>query len=287
MDAAILRALEHIRCPFLDVFFGIFTALGEELIIAAVIAAVYVCIDKRTGEQALLTVMTASCLTAGVKSAVRRLRPYAAGVVTRVDIDAPLVSTTDLDADMSFPSGHATATGGFFTSLALRFRRPLSIALCAAFTLLVMLSRLYFGVHYPTDVLTGLLIGAGCAFLWQLVYSKWYGARLYIYLGVALCTLPFLFFERTGTESMFEISALTLATAAGLLVEDKFIRFEDAKKWLHRLLRPALTVAVAAVPFLPLHFLLPEGNWYTFLTLFAALFAALTAAPWLFKKLKI
>ena len=86
---------------------------------------------------------------------------------------------------------------------------------------------------------------------------------------------------------MFEISALTLATAAGLLVEDKFIRFEDAKKWLHRLLRPALTVAVAAVPFLPLHFLLPEGNWYTFLTLFAALFAALTAAPWLFKKLKI
>lgn len=287
MDAAILRALEHIRCPFLDVFFGIFTALGEELIIAAVIAAVYVCIDKRTGEQALLTVMTASCLTAGVKSAVRRLRPYAAGVVTRVDIDAPLVSTTDLDADMSFPSGHATATGGFFTSLALRFRRPLCIALCAAFTLLVMLSRLYFGVHYPTDVLTGLLIGAGCAFLWQLVYSKWYGARLYIYLGVALCTLPFLFFERTGTESMFEISALTLATAAGLLVEDKFIRFEDAKKWLHRLLRPALTVAVAAVPFLPLHFLLPEGNWYTFLTLFAALFAALTAAPWLFKKLKI
>ena len=112
MDAAILRALEYIRCPFLDVFFGIFTALGEELIIAAVIAAVYVCIDKRTGEQALLTVMTASCLTAGVKSAVRRLRPYAAGVVTRVDIDAPLVSTTDLDADMSFPSGHATARAG-------------------------------------------------------------------------------------------------------------------------------------------------------------------------------
>ena len=178
MDAAILRALEYIRCPFFDFFFSVFTALGEEMIIAAVIAAVYVCIDKRTGEQALLTVMTASCLTAGVKSAVRRLRPYAAGVVTRVDIDAPLVSTTDLDADMSFPSGHATATGGFFTSLALRFRGPLCIALCAAFTLLVMLSRLYFGVHYPTDVLTGLLIGAGCAFFWQLVYSKWYGARL-------------------------------------------------------------------------------------------------------------
>ena len=287
MDAAILRALEHIRCPFFDFFFSVFTALGEEMIIAAVIALIYVSFSKRLGEQALVTVLSASCITAAVKSAVRRTRPYAAGDVTRVDIDNPFVSTVDLDADMSVPSGHATAPSGFFGTVALRARRLLPSLLCAAFVLLVMLSRLYFGVHYPTDVLTGLLIGAGCAALWQWIYARWCGARLYVYLGIALCTLPFLFFERTGTESMFEISALTLATAAGLLVEDKFIRFEDAKKWLHRLLRPALTVAVAAVPFLPLHFLLPEGNWYTFLTLFAALFAALTAAPWLFKKLKI
>ena len=61
MDAAILQALEKIRCPFLDVFFAIFTALGEELVIAAIIAIVYICFSKRTGEQALLTVMTASC----------------------------------------------------------------------------------------------------------------------------------------------------------------------------------------------------------------------------------
>ena len=287
MDAAILRALEYIRCPFLDVFFSIFTALGEELIIAAIVAVVYICFSKRAGEQALVTVLSASCITAGVKSAVRRPRPYAAGVVERVDIDNPFVSTVDLDADMSFPSGHATCTSAFFTTVAIRLRRALPAVLCAAFVLLVMLSRVYFGVHYPTDVLTGLVIGAGCAALWQLIYAKWYGARLYVYLGVALCTLPLLFFERTGTESMFEMSAMTLATAAGLLVEDKCIRFADTKKWLHRLLRLLITVAVAAVPFLLLHFLLPEGNWFTFITYFITLFAAMTAAPLLFKTLKI
>lgn len=84
------------------------------MIIAAIIAVVYICFHKRTGEQALLSVMTASCVTAGIKSAVRRNRPYVAGVVDRVDIDNALVSTADLDADMSFPSGHATATSGFF-----------------------------------------------------------------------------------------------------------------------------------------------------------------------------
>ncbi len=287
MDAAILQALEKIRCPFLDVFFAIFTALGEELVIAAIIAIVYICFSKRTGEQALLTVMTASCVTTCAKSAVRRLRPYANGVVSRVEIDNAVVSTLDLDADMSFPSGHSTATSAFFSTLSLRLRRLLPVLLFSAFTLLVMLSRLYLGVHYPTDVLTGLAIGVVCAFLWQLIYAKAYKARLYVYLGVALATVPFLFFARTATHSMFQISAITLATAAGLLIEERFIRFEDTKNNLHRLLRLLVLAAVAAVPFLPMEFLLPEGEWFSFLKYFVTLFAAMTAAPFLFVKLKI
>ena len=287
MDAAILQALEKIRCPFLDVFFGIFTALGEEMIIAAIIAVVYICFSKRIGEQALVTVLTASCVTAAVKSGVRRLRPYEAGAVDRVHIDNALVSTADLDPDMSFPSGHATATGGFFSALAIRIRKPLAVVLCSLFVLLVMLSRLYLGVHYPTDVLAGLAVGVGCAFLWQLVYRKWYGARLYIYLGVALCTLPFLFIPRTATHSMFQISSIALATAIGLLIEDNFIKFEDTDRWLHRLFRLLIVLVCAAVPYLILHFTLPEGNWFDFLTYFAALLPAMTLAPFLYKKLKI
>ena len=287
MDAAILRALEHIRCPFFDIFFSVFTALGEELIIAAIIAVIYLCFSKRMGEQALVTVLSASCITTAVKSGVRRLRPYVAGDVTRVDIDNPFVSTVDLDADMSFPSGHSTATSGFFATLAIRLRRPLAIALSAVFVFLVMLSRLYLGVHYPTDVLTGLCIGVACAFLWQLIYTKWYGARLYVYLGIALLTLPLLFIERTATHSMFQISAITLATAAGLLLEERFFPLQDTKNWLHRLFRLLIVGGVAAVFFLPMEFLLPEGEWLSFLKYFLTLFAGLTIAPLLYKIFKI
>ena len=66
MDAAILRALEHIRCPFFDFFFSVFTALGEEMIIAAVIALIYVSFSKRLGEQALVTVLSASCMLSAI-----------------------------------------------------------------------------------------------------------------------------------------------------------------------------------------------------------------------------
>ena len=285
MDTIILQALEHIRCPFLDVFFGLFTALGEELVIAAVIGVVYLCLDKRTGEQALLTVIGASCVTAAVKSGVRRLRPYAQGTVQKVEIDNLLVSTADLDPDMSFPSGHATATSGFFATLALRLRRAWAIALCVGFTLLVMLSRLYLGVHYPTDVLTGLGIGLLFAFGWQWVYHRWYNARLYIYLALALLTLPCLFIPRTATDSMFQISSVALASAAALLIEDRLIRFANADRLWKRALRLVLTAAVAAIPFLILHFLLPEGQWFDFITYFTTLFLAMTLAPLLFRRL--
>ena len=286
MDAIILQAVEKIRCPFLDVFFAVFTALGEELIIAAIIAVIYICFSKRTGEQALLTVMSASCVTAGIKSAVRRNRPYIDGVVSRVDIDNAFVSTADLDADMSFPSGHATATSGFFAALALRIRRPLAVVLCALFTLLVMFSRVYLGVHYPSDVLTGLMIGVLFALLWQLVYGKAYKARLYIYLAFALLTLPLLFIDRTATHSMFQVSAITLATALGLIVEEKFIRFPDTKKWGCRILRLVIAGLVAVIPFALLS-ILPEGEWFSFLKYFATIFITVTAAPLIIKKLEI
>ncbi len=287
MDNAILQFFETIRCPALNWFFAAFTALGEEFIIAAVIAVIYICFSKRIGEQALITVMTASCVTTGLKSAVRRIRPYAAGVVERVNIDTLLVSTTDLDFDMSFPSGHATATGAFFTTLAVRLKKPLAIALSALFVLLVMLSRLYLGVHYPSDVLTGLAIGVVCSVAWDWIYRKFYSARLYIYLGIAILTLPLLFIPQTATHSMFQISAITLATAVGLLIENFCIRFEDTHRRLHRLFRLAVCACVAAVPFLLCQFLLPDGNWFSFLKYFLTLSVTLTLAPLCFRFLKI
>lgn len=71
----------------------------------------------------------------------------------------------------SFPSGHATQAGAFWISLALALRaarisRALANALlgaAAAIVLVVACSRVYLGVHYPSDVFAGALLGGGWA----------------------------------------------------------------------------------------------------------------------------
>lgn len=283
MDVLILKALESIRCGFLDVFFSIFTLFGEELVVAGVIAVIYICFNKEFGERAIVTVLSASCITTAVKSGVRRLRPYAAGNVAKADN----FLTADLDADMSFPSGHATASSGFFAALSIRFRKAYIIAPSAVLVFLIVLSRLYLGVHYPSDVLAGLVVGIGMAFLWALVYKGFYKARLYIYLGFAALTLIPLFIPAMQTKSMFEISAIALATAIGLIVENKFIKFEDTDKWVKRIVRLALMALIAAIPYLLLG-LLPETTlWFKFLQYFVTISAAIPGTPLLIKAFKI
>ncbi|QIN77282.1 phosphatase PAP2 family protein [Rubrobacter marinus] len=84
----------------------------------------------------------------------------------------------------SFPSGHATIAVGFYGTLTLlvawRLRGPTRWAVAAAGTFLVLLigfSRLYLGVHYPTDILAGFL----AAPLWisaiGLSYFLWRAVR--------------------------------------------------------------------------------------------------------------
>lgn len=277
MDQAILQALEGFRNSFCDVLFAVWTMLGEETFITAIIAVVFLCVNKNLGEKMLVTILSASAYCAGLKSAIRRTRPYAAGVVDKVDIDTPVVSTNDLDFDMSCPSGHSCSSASFFGNIALTFKRPLVVIVCVIAVLGVMLSRLYLGVHYPTDVLAGFAIGALFVAIWHVVYTKFYRGRLWVFFATAILTLPFLFIPRTMTDSMFKISAITLAAAAALLLEDKFFCFGDADKWWKRLLRLAIAAVAAAVPYLLLN-LLPEHQWCTFAKYFAAIFSAITVS---------
>ena len=76
----------------------------------------------------------------------------------------------------SYPSGHAIAGVAVLLTVALlllRARRPLLAAGVAAFVLVSLYSRLYLGVHWPTDVLGGVAVGA----IWLWATTKGFAPR--------------------------------------------------------------------------------------------------------------
>jgi undecaprenyl-diphosphatase len=88
-----------------------------------------------------------------IKSGITRPRPYQMLVDIRAGIDP-------LDA-FSFPSGHTLHAVAFTVVGVSQF--PVLAWVFVPFTLLVALSRVVLGLHYPSDVLAGAAIGAGIA----------------------------------------------------------------------------------------------------------------------------
>lgn len=283
MDTAILQFFETIRCPALTAFFSFFSFLGESVPVAAAVVLVYWLSERRTAEQIAVTALTSLPLNVFLKETVARPRPYVTGTVSLLKVDTPLFSTADLGDYVSFPSGHAQGTGSLLASVSMRAKRTWVWCASAAVVLLVMCSRVYFGVHHPGDVLAGLAIGVAVALLWEIVYRKAYGARYFLLTAFALLALvPILF---SPSHDYLQTAGLLSGAALFLPLEDAFFHAETprSRKKLWRI--PAGGALLGAV--FALSLLFPEGDGFTLLRWFLLSSAMTGGAQALFRLLRI
>ncbi len=103
-----------------------------------------------------------------IKPAVARIRPY--------EINTYVELLINKMSDYSFPSGHASA--GFAVATALFYMKEKKLTICAyILAILISFSRLYLYVHFPTDVLGGMILGAACGELANIVYHRFVKVR--------------------------------------------------------------------------------------------------------------
>lgn len=144
---------ENVRNPILDNIMIFITSLGDGGFIW-IAATILLLIPKKTRK---VGIMSAVALLLSlivnnniVKNLVQRPRPYMTFTDLQILIPTP--------SEFSFPSGHTSssfaAAGVFYTNLPKKIGVP-AVILAG----LIGLSRLYVGVHYPTDVIAGILMG--------------------------------------------------------------------------------------------------------------------------------
>ncbi len=287
MELSILRFFETLQCGFGDFLACVFSIFGETLVLVLLICLLYWIYEKKLGEKLVLVTFSSMTVNGFIKSAVARPRPYVGGGVSRVNIDNAFISTVDLSAYESFPSGHSQLSAGLFFTGAFRYRKLWAWIVFPVLTLGVMCSRLYFGVHYPTDVLVGATMGIAFACFWEFIYQEFEGKKYYVFGVFAL--LSILFTVLYPSKNMIEMCACTSATAVCVPIENKFIRFEDASGVKNRIFRALIGIACVGIVFgafsLPLDIL--DRYVFKFFKYFLTVVVATLVAPFLFRKLKI
>jgi membrane-associated phospholipid phosphatase len=118
---------------------------------------------QRNSFRSASTLVISSLFSTGLKYTIKRKRPYE---------QYPDIIQKHHVGTFSFPSGHTSFAFATATSLSLSFPKWYVIAPSFAYAGLVAYGRMHLGVHFPTDILGGMIIGIGSGFLtWQL--DKW------------------------------------------------------------------------------------------------------------------
>ena len=155
----------NLRNPAMDLLMPLITALGNSGLIWLILAGILILVPKyrKVGAAVLVgLVLEVVCCNVVLKPLVARIRPC--DVNTAVQL---LVAKPD---DFSFPSGHTGAS--FAAASALYCNRNRLWIPSFILAVLIAFSRLYLYVHYPTDILAGILLG---------VMAGWIGSLVSIY----------------------------------------------------------------------------------------------------------
>lgn len=152
VELTILDHIARLHSPLLDQLMPAISFLGNSGWIWIAIAILMVLSKRYRRGGWLLTTALVFCLLVGnltLKPLIARIRPFDVNTLVTLLIAPP--------TDYSFPSGHSMAS---FAAAATLWHTDRRLGLAAFFlAALIAFSRLYLYVHYPTDVLGGIVIG--------------------------------------------------------------------------------------------------------------------------------
>ena len=161
---------QNLRNEVLTPFMKVVTKLGDHGIFWVILTLILLLIPRtrKAGLCSLFALVSVYVINnLIIKNIVARTRPY--------EVVEGLILIGKKADDFSFPSGHTASSFASMTALIRSGAIPKPCGICLIIlAVLIALSRLYVGIHYPTDVIFGMISGIACGFLGVFLYREFF-----------------------------------------------------------------------------------------------------------------
>lgn len=287
MDSVYAWSLDFIRvlqqANGLEGVFQAVTLLGDENFYLLLVPLLFWCVDYGLGSRMTIVFLLASFASLGLKDLFEQPRPF--------DID-PHVMLSE-GTGFGFPSGHALSTTVAWGIISAWVNRRWFWTLAIVLILLVGFSRIYLGVHFPTDVIGGWTIGGAIVAVYLMMRLKIENRIVSMPFGakIALATIVPAGLAAIHTTDETLASMATLAgIGIGAVVSFRYVPFDASGIWWRRVARFAGGIVVLAFLFFGLREVFPgeESSLYAGFRVVRYLLVGLwvsLGAPWLFQLL--
>ena len=220
-----------IQSTFPNVVMGFFKIIADVVsknVLALLFISIYLVYNKEWGRFTLLSLGVAGVCCEFIKVTVARLRPYA--VVDKIKcIYANVPNQDPLNFKIqgySLPSGHTMMATNLFLAIPIYMKNIPYIVMGLIGVLIVALSRVGLGVHFPTDTIAAFIIALAILLILSRLYDM-KEKRTYLYLGIVALSLVGIVF--CPVISYIKYVALVSGISLGFLVEEKYVNFENPK----------------------------------------------------------
>jgi membrane-associated phospholipid phosphatase len=287
----IIVAIQAVHNPALDSLFNAITFLGEAEFLLLIFPLVVWSVNKSVGYRLAYLVLVSITLNTWAKLIINHPRPFEWPSVTT----SPVLKLNLKAGGPGIPSGHTQTSLTLWFYLAYKFRRIWLWGAAAGLFALVSFSRIYLGVHFPTDILGGAGLGLIILLLFIKLESQLIPvllaptARLQIGLAVVIPLLIILIHPHPDTiATVGTLSGFSL----GIIFEREKVDFQATGSITQRLTRYLVGLTLLVIIYLGSDFVMPapETIWYlpVKITRYAVSgFWVSGAAPWLFKRTKL
>jgi membrane-associated phospholipid phosphatase len=173
----ILQSIQNFSIPILDLYFGVVTTFGDTLPIIIIIVLLYYTINKEFMSRLFYLLIFSAHFNYIVKIFFHNPRPYLYDSSYRVTTNVLGKQTVWGAKYYSFPSGHSQTQGALWGYIFSKYRNYSIILIGLILLISVPLSRSYLGVHWPSDVIVGVIFGIFLSLLF-IYLDKNYGEKV-------------------------------------------------------------------------------------------------------------